>query len=865
MSKVFDENNLQGLTDQEVMERLAQDGYNELPSAKKRSLLHIVFEIVREPMFLMLIACGLLYLFLGDVEEALMLLSFVFVVIGITLYQEQKTERALEALRDLSSPRALVIRDGKQQRIAGREVVRDDLVLVSEGDRVPADAVLLSGTNISVDESLLTGESVPVRKKAWDGVQAMGRPGGDDQPFVYSGTLVVKGQGITQVQATGSRTEMGKIGKALQVLEIEETNLQQQTGKLVRNFALVGLSLCVLVVVVFGLTRGDWVKGFLAGITLAMATLPEEFPVVLTIFLALGAWRISQRQVLTRRVPAVEMLGAATALCVDKTGTLTLNRMTVTHIAIDHEVYPVQPAVVAAGRRQSKPVSLPEHLHEVVEYSLLASPTDPFDPMEKAMKELGGRTLANTEHLHKDWTLVKEYPLSERLLAMSRVWRSPDGHNLTIAAKGAPEAIADLCHFGDARKQSLEEQINEMANQGLRVIGVAKAQLRPDVLPDEQHDFDFKFLGLLGLEDPVRPGVPEAVQECYTAGIRVLMITGDYPGTARNIARQIGLRPLDQVITGPELDQMSDAELQERIKTTCIFARAVPEQKLRIVQALKANREVVAMTGDGVNDAPALKAAHIGIAMGGRGTDVARESAALVLLDDNFASIVQAVRMGRRIFDNLKKAMTFIFSVHIPIAGMSLIPVLLKWPLALLPVHIVFLELIIDPACSVVFEMESDEANIMRRPPRRLEDPLFGRQMILTGLIQGVGVLVVVLAMYGFVLSRGMGESEARMMSFATLVIADLGLILTNRSWTRPIVATLRTPNPALWWVVGGAAAFLALAIGVPFLRGLFSFGPLHFWELMFIGVAGLISILISESAKTTAFQKMFVHASKRL
>jgi Ca2+-transporting ATPase len=803
----------------------------------------------------MLIACGLLYLFLGDVEEALMLLGFVFVVIGITLYQEQKTERALEALRDLSSPRALVIRDGQQQRIAGREVVRDDLVLVSEGDRVPADAVLLSGTNLSVDESLLTGESVPVRKKVWDGVLAIGRPGGDDQPFVYSGTLVVKGQGITQVQATGPRTEMGKIGKALQVLETEETNLQQQTGKIVRNFALVGLSLCVLVVVVFGLTRGDWLKGFLAGITLAMATLPEEFPVVLTIFLALGAWRISQRQVLTRRVPAVEMLGAATALCVDKTGTLTLNRMTVTHLAIDHEVYAVQ----------SKQVSLPERLHAVVEYGLLASPTDPFDPMEKAMKELGGRTLVNTEHLHKDWSLVKEYPLSEKLLAMSRVWRSPDGHNLIIAAKGAPEAMADLCHFDAVRMRSLEEQINQMANEGLRVIGVARAQFRADELPDEQHDFDFEFLGLLGLEDPVRPGVPEAVQECYTAGIRVIMITGDYPLTAQNIARQIGLKPLDQIITGPELDQMSDDELKERIRTTCIFARAVPEQKLRIVQALKANGEVVAMTGDGVNDAPALKAAHIGIAMGGRGTDVARESAALVLLDDNFASIVQAVRMGRRIFDNLKKAMTFIFSVHIPIAGMSLIPVLLgdKWPLALLPVHIVFLELIIDPACSVVFEMESDEADIMRRPPRRLEDPLFGRQMILTGLVQGVGVLAVVLAVYALVLSRGFGEAEARMMSFASLVIANLGLILTNRSRTRSILATLRTPNAALWWVVGGALAFLALTISVPFLRGLFSFGPLHLWELVLVAGAGLFSILTSESVKMTAIQKVFVGISK--
>jgi len=833
-------NHLQGLTEQEAAERLALDGPNELPPAKKRLLPHLMLDVAREPMFLMLIACGLLYLVLGDVEEALMLLAFVFVIIGITVYQEQKTERALEALRDLTSPRALVIRSGRQLRIAGREVVRDDIILVSEGDRVPADAGLLSGTNLNVDESLLTGESVPVRKKVWDGVRPMGRPGGDDQPFLFSGTLLVKGQGIARVRATGPGTEIGKIGKALQTLETEETALQRQTGKIVRSFALVGLSLCALIVVVYGLTRGFWLNGFLAGLTLAMATLPEEFPVVLTIFLALGAWRISQRHVLTRRIPAVEMLGAATVLCVDKTGTLTLNRMTVTHIAVGHGIHAFD----------GKKASLPEDLHEVVEYSLLASPSDPFDPMEKAMKDLGEKTLANTEHLHKDWTLVREYPLSEKLLAMSRVWRSPDGRELVIAAKGAPEAIADLCHFDEGCFLKLEEQINRMADRGLRVIGVAKAPIHPSKLPEEQHDFDFEFLGLLGLADPVRPGVPEAIAECYTAGIRVIMITGDYPGTAQNIAQQIGLNSLDQAITGPELDGLSDAELKERIKTACIFARVVPEQKLRIVQALKANGEVVAMTGDGVNDAPALKAAQIGIAMGGRGTDVAREAAAMVLLDDNFASIVQAIRMGRCIFANLKKAMRFILSVHIPIAGMSLLPVLFKWPLALLPVHIVFLELIIDPACSVVFEMESADADVMSRPPRRLGAPLFDRQMVVTGLMQGLGVLAAVLAVYVVVLSKGYGEYEARMMSFACMVIANLGLIMTNRSWPRPILATLRRPNVALWWVVGGSLTFLALTIAVPFLRNMFSFGRLHPWELLLIAGAGLVSILIAESTK---------------
>jgi Ca2+-transporting ATPase len=846
--QVHEEEDYAGLTEAEVQDRLEKDGPNELPTARKRRIWHIMLDVVREPMFLLLIACGVLYLILGDLEEALMLLGFVFVVMAITLYQEQKTERALEALRDLSSPRALVIRDGRRQRIAGRDVVRDDIVIVAEGDRVPADAVLLTGTNVCVDESLLTGESVPVRKSAWDGVQPMGRPGGDDLPFVYSGTLVVKGRGIARVEGTGPRTEIGKIGKALQTLEPEETTLQRQTGRIVRNFALLGLGLCAVVVAVFALTRGDLLGGILAGLTLAMATLPEEFPVVLTIFLALGAWRISRHKVLTRRVPAVETLGAATVLCVDKTGTLTLNHMTVTHLAglVDGlHALPDRPAVLPVG------------LRKIVEYALLASPANPYDPMEKAIRELRGRAVCPPEHFHDDWTLVREYALSEKTLSMSRVWLPTGSSDALITTKGAPETIADLCRMAPAERRTLISRVDEMAGQGLRVLGVAKARHDPAGLPESQLGFAFEFVGLLGLEDPVRPGVPEAVAECRRAGIRVLMITGDYPVTAQHIAREIGLGPEGEVITGAELDKISDDELRERIKTTSIFARAVPEQKLRIVQALKGNGEVVAMTGDGVNDAPALKAAHIGIAMGGRGTDVAREAAALVLLDDNFASIVKAIRMGRRIFDNLKKAMTFIFSVHIPIAGMALLPVLFRWPLAMLPIHIVFLELIIDPACSVVFEMEADEDDVMSRPPRRLDEPLFGKPMVLTGLFQGLGVLAIVLAVYGFNLLSGAGEATARMMSFSLLVIANLGLILANRSRTRSLLATLRTPNPAMWWVAGGAFVFLVLAVSVPYLRGLFRFGSGPTWEWAAVLAAGLVSIQISASVKTRFLRRL--------
>ncbi|MFH1239182.1 MAG: cation-translocating P-type ATPase, partial [bacterium] len=830
----FDVKNIRGVTEKEAAERMRIEGYNELQSAKKRRFLLIVLDVVQEPMFLLLLASGLIYLLLGDLREALMLLSFVVVVIFITVYQERKTERALEALRDLSSPRAMVIRDGAQKRIAGREVVREDIVVLAEGDRVPADAVILWCVNLSVDESLLTGESVPVRKSIWDGKAKVGRPGGDDQPFIYSSTLVVQGQAVAKVTSIGINTEVGKIGKALEEVDEEQTLLQKEIKHLVRKLAIFGLTLCVFVVIIYGLVKHNWLGGFLAGITLAMATLPEEFPVVLTIFLALGAWRMSQKQVLTRRVPTIETLGSATVLCVDKTGTLTHNRMTVKKLFTQGEFYDVE-------NQAHKP--LPETFHKFVEFSILASQKDPFDPMEKAFKQIGTRYLNNTEHLHDDWTLVYEYPLSQKMLALSHVWKSPDGKDYIIAAKGAPEAIAELCHFNKEQMKELSAHINLMAEEGLRVLGIARAKFKETALPSEQHDFDFEFLGLAGLADPIRPTVPAAVKECYQAGIRVIMITGDYPGTAQNIAKQIGLSEPGKVIAGPELDSMNDEQLRERIKKVNIFARVVPEQKLRLVKALKANGEIVAMTGDGVNDAPALKSAHIGIAMGERGTDVAREASALVLVDDDFSSIVQAVKIGRRIFDNIKKAMAYILAVHVPIAGMSFIPILLKLPLVLLPVHIVFLELIIDPACSVVFEAEAEEHNIMKRQPRKTAEPLFSRLMINLSLLQGLSVLFIVLLVLIVSIYRGLGEAEARTLTFVTMVIANIGLILTNRSWSRTIISTFRAPNVALWWVMGGAFFFLGIVLYVPFLRDLFHFGKMHISDLVICFMAGMVSI----------------------
>ena len=639
---------LSGLSEGAARARLQQEGANELASREERNLLAIVFEVVREPMFLMLVAGGVVYLLLGELADALLLLGFVFVVMGITIVQERRTERALEALRDLSSPRALVIRDGKRRRIAGREVARGDLVVLAEGDRIPADGLLRRGLHLAADESLLTGESAPVRKLPSLDAPAPGPPGGDDLPSVYSGTLVTAGQGIVEVVATGPRTELGKIGRALEQEKPEPTMLQRETTRVVRTLAIVGLLACALVVVVFALTRGSggeaWKQGFLAGIALAMALLPEEFPVVLTIFLALGAWRLSRKQVLTRRMPAVEMLGAATVLCVDKTGTLTQNQMTLRKLAA------AGGALDLAGPH----AELPEVMHGVLEQAILASRPDPFDPMERALHQAGERFLQQTERLHPGWSLVREYPLTPGLLAVSHAWRPGDQDELLVASKGAPEAIADLCRLTPNQRGALLRAVSSLAAQGLRVLAVASGALQEEGLPEEHAGLSLSLVGLLGFEDPLRPTVPGAVAECRAAGVRVLMITGDHPATALSIARQAGLARCEQVLTGPELSRLSEDELLRRIGEVDVFARVVPAQKLRLVRALKANGEVVAMTGDGVNDAPALKAAHIGIAMGGRGTDVAREAASLVLLDDDFSSIVAAIRLGRRIFDNIK-------------------------------------------------------------------------------------------------------------------------------------------------------------------------------------------------------------------
>ncbi|OJW38625.1 MAG: ATPase, partial [Rhodanobacter sp. 67-28] len=615
-----------GLDPAEAARRLAAHGPNLLPGSAPRSMLAIVGGVLTEPMFLMLLVAGGLYLALGDRAEAAFLLSFVFVVIGITLAQERKTQRALESLRELSAPRALVIRGGEEKRIPGREVVVGDLLVLHEGDRIAADAVLLDG-HLDVNESLLTGEAVPVTKLP-----------GEDTGQLFASTVATKGVGVAEVRAIVSATAVGRIGQALADTVEPVSGLQQASRRLIRNLTVGGLLLAAAYALLGWLWDGHGLlQSVLAGIALTMAILPEEIPVILTVFLALGAWRISRHKVLTRRVPAVEALGAISVLAVDKTGTLTQNRMQVAELRL-----------VDGSTHDQDAHELPEPFHALVEFAMLATPADPFDPMEKAIQQFGLHWLTDTEHVHAEWAPEFEYALSPEILAMTHVFRGDARGTHLLATKGAPEAVIDLCHLAATDAAAILCQVEGMAERGLRVLGVARGEWHGEAWPQSQHDFDFRFLGLLGFVDPPRPEVPAAIAECRSAGIRIIMMTGDHPATARAIAREVGLSERAEVVTGVEMAALDDAALRERLHCVDLCARLKPEQKLRLVQLLREGGEVVAMTGDGVNDAPALKAADVGIAMGERGTDVAREAAALVLLDDSFASIVGAIRQGRR-------------------------------------------------------------------------------------------------------------------------------------------------------------------------------------------------------------------------
>jgi Ca2+-transporting ATPase len=831
-----------GLTQAQAKQQLMLDGPNELEATHRRTFLRRLVGLLREPMFALLVLAASLYLLLGDLTEGATLFVFVLAVIAFTFYQEGKSEAAIDALRQLSQPYAQVVRDGENIKVPSREVVAGDLLHIAEGDRIAADAWLVESDQLQVDESMLTGESLAVTKKSAEFDQAQSQsqqPGGDELARVFGGTFVIRGQGLARVTATGMRSEIGRIGQSLNQIEVTLTPLQKQITRLVHVLAWITLSLCVVMILTLGLRNGAWLPALLSGIALAMALLPEEYPVVLAIFPALGARRLAKEGVLTRRINAIETLGATTVLCTDKTGTLTENRMKVAVLAVGPATAPCLFAV------NGEP--LPEAFHGLVEHAILASAPQPFDPMEVAFHALGQAFLTDTVHLHRDWALVQTYALSPALRAMSHVWRASQDQTHIVSAKGAPEAVMSLCHMSAETQAQWAQVMHTMASDGLRVLAVAQGAFEGDAWPSSSHDFDFEWLGLIGLSDPLRTEIPQAIADCHSASIKVIMITGDYAQTARVIANQAGLQE-GGTLTGDAIDALSDDALCESIQTVSVCARISPNQKLRIVQALKRNGHVVAMTGDGVNDAPALRAAHVGIAMGARGTDVAREAASLVLVDDNFASIVKGIRLGRQIFGNLQKSMAYIFAIHIPIAGLCLLPMLFALPPLLLPLHIALLELVIDPSCSIAFENEPADIDVMQRPPRDTLAPIFGFGQMVTSFSQGLCVLAVTGVAYE--LASVFSVEVQRAMVLITLVAANAVLIMVNRSKAGGLLTRIRIRNSVALWVIVLALGLVLLGVYVPWLAAPLKLEPLSLPQLMTalgLGLASAIGAWVSQ------------------
>ncbi|NVM52103.1 MAG: cation-translocating P-type ATPase [Candidatus Helarchaeota archaeon] len=932
-----------GLTDEEAAKRFQRDGPNEILRERVGSIWSVLRGTLSEPVFILLLTGALLYIIIGDLIEGLVLLSFICVIVIIDIYQEARSSRAVEALRAMSSPRANVLRSGIGKRITGCKVVVDDILFVAAGDIIPADALLLSANNLKIDESLLTGESLPIEKIPASSIDKLDGsiPAEEKIKFIhiYAGTRVVAGRAIARVLTIGKNTEMGRISQSLREIKQEDTPLQKQTKVVVRRVGLVALISCLVVIFYYYFWLAEIVPGILAGISLALALIPEEFPIVLTIFLALGAYRIASKNVLTRRVPAIEALGAVTVLCTDKTGTLTENKMKVVALAVfpmvktissiesefTEDIISIEPITEEGDQcvkdlknadleekiRYVKEVSqeecaicpeecaikgaaifnlakieekykkiygeddqkaemdLPYQLDILARYAVLASEPNPFDPMELAFYELANRYVWRHEELAipRNWKILKHYELSSELPATTHIWTHKDSdaeQPCIVSMKGAPESVLDLCHMLEDEAKIVERTLKFMASEGLRILGVAGKEIEHShysELPEKQHDFKFRFLGLLGLHDPPRAESTPAIAQCYNAGIRVMMVTGDHPETAAAIGKAIGLsfgvgnHEISGVITGKELAQLKTLNQDKEIlrdSAINIISRVSPDQKLDIVKDLKETGEFVAMTGDGVNDAAALKAADVGVAMGARGTDVAREAADLVLVQDDFASLTASIEQGRRIFDNIRKAMMFIIIVHVPIVILSIVPLFLGFPGLLAPIHIVLLELIIDPACTLVFENEPADADVMSRPPRKIDTPIISKVGFGLSLLQGVVIGVGLLGIIFYLTIRFPGCSivEIRTATILALIVANLTLILTSRSMKQNFVRLLFIKNRMFWILIIFVIFLSSLIFTIPVLRDLFLFTSLSFEVTIIAIVVGLSSALWIEAFK---------------
>lgn len=808
---------MNGLTHTEAQKKLEEIGLNELPQSKPKTFFRIFWEVLREPMFILLIICASLYWLIGDWLEGLILVLSTWLIVLITFYQHRKTENALAALRQLSAPQSRVFRNNEWVYCPSRELVPGDVISLQEGDRIPADAQVIESHHLLLDESILTGESIPIEKGAVPNT---------DQA-VYSGTMIIRGHGMATVTQTGVQTRLGTIGKSLNELGDDDTRLNKELKQLIRKLFAMGILFSVVVFVSYYIKSKEFISSLLNSLSTSMAILPEEFPVVLTVFLALGAWRLSQKHVLTRNPSAIESLGSATVVCTDKTGTLTQNSLRLVTWQVYHEE--ASNAITPSAR----------HL---IKTACIASLTDSFDKIDCAIQDKGKSIGINSA-----WEGVKEFPFGNPLPVMGRIVLE---HKVPVAAmKGAPEVVAKLCGFSTEEIDHIKRQVNAMAEKGYRIIGIAEAHVS-ETRSNELESIPWTWQGLIGFEDPIRPEVPNAIKTLEKAGIRIIMITGDYPATAKNIAHQIGLNAARTLLEGDDIEALSDDELQGKIQTVGIFARTSPTQKLRIVNALKASGECVAMIGDGVNDAPALRAAHIGVAMGKKGTDVAREASSLVLLNDRFEHLTDAVEQGRRIYDNLQKAMSYIMVIHIPIIILSVLPAWIpNMPIILMPLHIVFLELIIDPVCAIAFENEPVEKNAMLRPPRSMKDSFFSWHKLLSSI--GRGLLVSFTVICAYYLSRlgGHQDNEIRTIVFACFILCNLFVIISSLSGTQSIISLFQGRNKTVVWIILAAIVILLLSLSIPTWMSLFHFAPVpwpHLYPAFFMALllfVGLESI----------------------
>jgi len=806
-----DGTSLPGLSSEEAARRLSMAGPNVIAPQERKGFLSIARETLREPMFLLLLAAAGLYLVFGDLAEGIFLCAGALLSFTMVVAQEARSERAMAALNALAEPKARVFRDGTLVTVAARELVQGDIILAAEGARIPADGRLVEGSALEIDESTLTGEAAACTKVAARAATS-DLPPEDDPSAVFASTIVLRGQALAEVTRTGAGTRIGRIGAALHDITEQPTLVQRDIRWLINRMGVLALLFCLVVAFTYGFVWHDWFQGALSGLTLAISLIPEEFPMILVIFMTLGAWRMAKHNVLVRRSAVIDTLGATTLLCADKTGTITQNQMALRRIW-------------RAGRGHDVLDQLDGEPRAVIEAAQLASALQPHDPMDLAVHAAAG-PISRVD-------LVRSYPLSPEFLAVVQVWKGRDEGHLVYAAKGAPETILGLCRLNEDTRAQAERAMREMAGTGMRVLGVATADVE-DGTDLEPRQLTYEFEGLLGFEDPVRPDVRAALDLARTAGVTVAMITGDFPATALATAREAGIDTTAGVLTGGE------AELASDISQIRVFARVMPEQKLALVRRFKSAGHIVAMTGDGVNDAPALAAADVGIAMGKRGTDVAREASDLILLDDRFASVLTGIALGRRIFTNLRRAMTYITAVHIPVAGLALLPLLLGLPPMLYPMHLVLLELIIDPLCSIVFEAEPSETDAMKRPPRNADEPLFGSTQVLWAALQGVVLLASVLGFYWWMIEAGTTDGEARAASFTALVAGHLALA--------PAILAVRTPYRSarhrwMFWLISAAASLLlALTLAVPELRHIMRFEAVDGMQLIVAIAIGVVA-----------------------